>query len=267
MRNLRLEIEYDGAGFAGWQAQNSPQSTVHSPEKKTIQGIIEKTLQKILQEKVKVVGSGRTDAGVSALAQTAHFTTQSLLPADKIKHALNAFLPEDISISRAREVPINFHAIRDAKSKLYCYTILTRDYKPALLRQRVYYCRPGLNLPWMRREARCLIGRHDFKAFCASASSARSTIRTIKKLTIRKYPYFYPALTSQAGKDASLILIDIEADGFLYNMARNITGTLIEVGRGKLAKGSLKKILLSKDRRRAGPTAPAQGLCLIKVRY
>ncbi|MCX5715143.1 MAG: tRNA pseudouridine(38-40) synthase TruA [Candidatus Omnitrophica bacterium] len=258
MRNIKLEIEYDGSGYAGWQVQNR-----HSA--KTIQGKIEKTLQKIIKEKARVVASGRTDAGVSALAQAANFHTSCTLPVEKIKNALNALLPGDIVISQAREVGLNFHAIRDVRSKIYRYSILNRPHRPALSRHGVYFCHFPLDVELMRRQARLLVGRHDFKAFCASGSSACSTIRTIKKITIKKYPHIYPGAVEK--KDDSLIVIDIEADGFLYNMVRNIVGTLVEIGRGRFKKSGIKRILLAKDRKLAGPCAPAKGLCLIKVNY
>ncbi|MCX5697327.1 MAG: tRNA pseudouridine(38-40) synthase TruA [Candidatus Omnitrophica bacterium] len=265
MRNIRIEIEYDGSGYAGWQVQNSPQCTVHSPQKRTIQGTIEKTLQKILKEKVKVIASGRTDAGVSALAQVANFHTHCALPVEKIKNALNALLPKDIAVSRVQDVPLDFHAIRDVRSKVYRYRILNRAHRPALSLRGVYFCRFPLDSGLMRREARVLIGRHDFKAFCASGSSARSTVRTIKKITVGRYPYEYPR--SNTKEDNSLIIIDIEADGFLYNMARSIAGTLVDIGRGRFKKSSMKSLLSARDRRLSGPCAPAQGLCLLKVKY
>jgi tRNA pseudouridine38-40 synthase len=252
MRNLKLQIEYDGTNYAGWQTQ---QTTPHARRKRpTIQQTIVRVLQKILRERVELIVSGRTDAGVHALAQVASFKTDSSLPAEKIRQALNALLPQDIAISGIEEVPLNFHPLRAAKSKIYRYSILNRQYKPALLKNQVYFCPFPLDLNLMRRAARVLVGRHDFKAFCATGSSARSTVRTVKKLNIEKRP-------------PDLIIIEIEAVGFLYKMARNIVGTLIEVGRGRLLPGALRSILLSEDRRRAGPTAPAQGLCLVRVRY
>ncbi len=256
MRNLKITLEYDGTNYAGWQTQKL----------KTIQATLEKTLRKILCEKIKVIGSGRTDAGVHAFEQVANFKTNSTLSPKRIQSALNALLPDDIAVTKAQEVDLKFHAIRNVKSKVYRYTILNRDYPSALLKDRVYLCRFPLDIQSMRREARALVGRHDFKAFCASASSAKTTLRTIKAITIKKIPYSHFS-GPQKQRDNSLIIIDIQADGFLYNMVRSIVGTLIEIGRGRFGKGSLRKILLSRNRSYAGPTAPAKGLCLLKVNY
>jgi len=247
MRNLKLQIEYDGTAYAGWQVQNRHRG-------KTIQQVIEKALCRILQERVRLIGSGRTDAGVHALAQVANFKTNSEIPGLKLRQAFNALLPADISVSIVEDVQPDFHSRFSAKSKAYRYSILNRAYPSALSRGRVYFCPYTLDLDLMRREAACLLGRHDFSAFCASGSDAKNKVRTVKRIFFKKGP-------------GGLIDLEIEADGFLYNMVRNIVGTLIEIGRGKFKKGSMKKILHSKDRRLAGPTAPAEGLYLVKVKY
>lgn len=246
MPNLKLEIEYDGTNYAGWQVQ------AHR-NKKSIQEVLEKTLRKILQEKVRLVTSGRTDAGVHALAQVANFKTSSSIAPDRLRVALNGLLPDDISINKVEEAAENFHSRFDAKSKIYRYTILNRAYPSALLRNTVYFYAYPLDVKLMQKEAVCLLGAHDFKSFQASDKKERGSKRTIKKLRITKC--------------SDSIYFDIEADGFLYNMVRNIVGTLIEIGRGRFPGGSLKKILLAKNRRLAGPTVPARGLCLIKVKY
>lgn len=255
MANIKLIIEYDGTNYAGWQVQNGSQ-------KKTIQEIIEKALQEILQEKVKVTASGRTDAGVHALYQAANFKTRSNLSPAKIKEALNALLPEDIAIKRVSRADQDFNSCRFAKSKLYRYLILNSRLKSAFLCRHAWRVLHPLNLKLMRSEARVLLGRQDFKAFCASGSSAKTTTRTIKRISVKTI-----RPPQSLGGRYPLIAIDIEADGFLYNMARNITGTLVEIGRGRFKKGDLKKILLSRDRRQAGPKAPSRGLFLVKVNY
>lgn len=247
MRNLKITLEYDGENYCGWQTQHS------RIKKPSIQQRLEKTLQKILQEKIKVIGSGRTDAGVHALGQVANFKTQSLLPLNKLKLALNALLPKDISVAKIEEAALTFHSRFSAKSKLYRYNILNQPYRSALLRRQTYFYSYPLNINLMRKEARCLLGRHDFKSFCASAGSSKYTVRAIKRIALKK--------------NGPLITLEIEADGFLYNMVRNIVGTLIEIGRGKFPAGSLKKILLAKERKFAGPTIPARGLVLVKVNY
>lgn len=253
MRNIKLEIEYDGTNYCGWQVQNSPQSTVHSSQKKAIQQTIEKVLSKILQEKIRLIASGRTDAGVHAKGQVANFKTNSQIPLKKLQVALNSLLPQDIAIINVREVNANFHSRFNAKSKLYRYTILNNAQRSAFLRNTAYFYPYFLDLKLMRAESKALLGQHNFKAFQASDKKERSATRTIKNLKINK--------------KKGLVYIDIEADGFLYNMARNIVGTLIEIGRGKLKKGDLEKILQAKDRRLAGPTAGARGLCLLSVKY
>ncbi len=244
MRNLKLEIEYDGTNYCGWQTQRKTNS---------IQEIIEKALRKILQEKIRLIASGRTDAGVHARAQIANFKTKSPISLTKLQRALNGLLPQDIAISAIVEEKPDFHSRFSAKSKAYRYTILNRSYPSAFLRNTVYLYPYTLDIKLMQKEASALLGMHNFSSFRASSKMERDSARTIKSIKITKDKY--------------RIYIDVEADGFLYNMVRNIVGTLLEIGRGKLAKGSLGKILSAKDRRLAGPTAPAKGLCLIKVKY
>lgn len=259
MRNIKLTIEYDGADYCGWQAQRGRQ-------KKTIQETIEKALRKILQEKIKLIASGRTDAGVHAKAQVANFKTKSDITLQKLHRAINGNLPDDITVSKAAEVSLNFHSRFAAKSKVYRYIILNRPYPSALLKDKVYFYPYPLDIKLMRRVSRCLIGRHNFKSFCASGSSVKNTLRTIRRISVKRIGCnLQPPACSL--KDASLVIIDIEADGFLYNMARNIVGTLIEIGRGRFSKGSLKNILAACNRKLAGPTVPAKGLCLMKVNY
>ncbi|MFH1457859.1 MAG: tRNA pseudouridine(38-40) synthase TruA [Candidatus Omnitrophota bacterium] len=246
MRNIKLIIEYDGTRYQGWQVQKRHPS-------KTLQETIEQALQKILQEKIRLVGSGRTDAGVHALAQVAHFRAISGISLEKLHRALNGLLPGDISILGVEECDIHFHSRFDAKSKVYRYTILNRRSRSPLQRDTVYFYPYPLNLRRMRKEAAALLGRHDFKSFQAMDKKERSSIRTIKQVEIIKV--------------GPLVQIDIEADGFLHHMVRNIVGTLIEIGRGRFPEGSMRHILRSKDRKQAGPTVPGKGLCLLEVKY
>lgn len=250
-RNICLTIEYDGTNYCGWQVQNHGKSA--STSSPSIQATIESSLRKILQEKVKLIASGRTDAGVHALAQVANFYTRSKMPLERMQLALNSMLPRDISISKVKLVPDDFHSRFSAKTKFYRYTILARPHHSAFLKNQVYFMPFPIDVRLMQKEARVLLGRHDFKAFRATQKKERNPFKTIKRIKIAKI--------------GDLLTIDIEADGFLYNMARNIVGTLVEIGRGRLAPGSLKKALLSRDRKLAGPTAPAQGLALIRVSY
>ncbi len=250
-RNICLTIEYDGTNYCGWQVQNHSKGAYTSSP--SIQATIESGLREILQEKVKLIASGRTDAGVHALAQVANFHTRSKLPLERIQKALNSLIPRDISITKIELAPDDFHSRFSAKSKLYRYTILARPHHSAFLKNQVYFMPFPIDVLLMQKEARVLLGRHNFKSFQATQKKERNPFKTIKRVKIVK--------------SADLLTIDIEADGFLYNMVRNIVGTLVEIGRGRRAPGSLKKILLSKDRKLAGPNAPARGLALLKVKY
>ncbi len=245
MRNIKLTIEYDGTGYAGWQLQ--------AKKHKTIQGTLEKALWKILRRKIRIAGSGRTDAGVHARAQVANFKTNSGIAVEKLRLALNAVLPDDIAVIKAEDAAPDFHSRFSAKSKVYRYTVLNRKFRPAILRDTVYFVHYPLNVGLMRKEAKALLGRHNFKSFQAADKLERSSVRTIKSLKI--------------ARNGDSINIEIEADGFVYNMVRNIVGTLIDIGRGKFPKGSMRKILSAKDRKFAGQTVPAKGLCLLKIRY
>lgn len=265
MPNILLQIEYDGTDYAGWQIQNrSPSSVVRRPLE-TIQETIEKVLEQVLQEKVKVSGSGRTDAGVHALGQTANFKTESRLGPARIHQALNALLPDDIRIKKARYAKDDFHACSCARSKVYRYVISNSKVASVFLKRYSWHIPYKLDMPLMKKEAKSIIGRHDFSSFCASGSSAKTRVRTIKKISVKET---VSAVSGCAYSGSSpVIIIEIEADGFLYNMARNIVGTLVEIGRGRLAPGSMDKILKARERRTAGPTAQARGLFLVKVKY
>lgn len=243
-RNIKLTIQYDGTGYAGWQSQTNAVS---------IQQVIEKTLKRILGEKVTLKAAGRTDSGVHTKGQVANFKTSSALPLKNIRNALNSLLPKDITISGISDMGLKFDSQHHAKSKLYRYTLVTADYVEPFIRDFAVRCKYILDIRTMKREASHLLGRHDFRSFQAKGGPKKDTARTIKKISVEK--------------KGNLVYIDIEADGFLYNMARNIVGTLIEVGRGKFRKGATEEILLKKDRAFSGPTAPAKGLCLVKVKY
>jgi tRNA pseudouridine38-40 synthase len=251
MRNIRLTIEYDGTNYQGWQIQQNRPHTLK--KEKTIQGIIEKALSQILQEEVRIIGASRTDTGVHAKGQTANFKTESEMPVAAIQRAVNSILPKDIIIKDVKEADLDFHARFDARSKTYRYQILNQGCNSVFTRSYHYHISYALDHRLMKKEARVLIGRHDFKSFQAADKKEKGSIRTIKRISVKKI--------------GNLINIDVKADGFLYNMVRNIVGTLIEIGRGKFPCGSMKKILAAKDRNKAGPTAPAKGLCLMQVLY
>jgi tRNA pseudouridine38-40 synthase len=251
MPNFKLTIEYDGRNFSGWQIQKKGE--------RTVQGKISLALERITRKPVTLIGAGRTDSGVHALGQIAHAKLDSHLSADTLLKALNANLPDDIAILKVQKVPVSFHAQYSAKAKVYRYTILNRKARAAQKRGFYTHIPQDLDLPLMKSESKVLRGCHNFSSFTASNpylkkhGIKKNTIRNIKKIS------FFCS--------KGFILIDIEADGFLYKMVRNIIGTLIEIGLGRIKKGELKKILCVKVRRNAGPTAPAQGLCLLKVKY
>jgi len=251
VRNFKLTIEYAGTRYHGWQVQNGRQKA--DVRCQTIQEIIEKTLRKILQEDIKLTVAGRTDAGVHALAQVANFKSSSRMPLEKLRWALNCLLPEDIKVTRINNVGLDFNSRFCAKSKLYRYTVLNRKYSSALLADRVYFFHHHLDVNLMRREANVLLGRHNFTSFQAADTRPRNPLRTIKLIKI--------------SKDKDFLHIDIAADSFLYNMVRSIAGTLLEIGRGRFPRGSMKHILKACNRKLAGPTLPAKGLFLVKVKY
>ena len=244
MRNILLKIEYDGTSYSGWQSQKNA---------KSIQDTIEAALKRITGRKARLISCGRTDAGVHALDHIANFKTDSKIPPFKLRRALNSVLPKDVVIKDLKEVPLKFHSRFGARSKRYRYTIINGPSPPAILRNVTAYVPYKLDTTLMKKEAKSLIGKHDFKSFQAADKTERSSVRTIKQIQIKK--------------NGEAIIIDVEADGFLYNMARNIAGTLIDVGRGRIPAGSMKKILKAKERSAAGQTAPARGLCLIRVKY
>ncbi|MCK4245152.1 MAG: tRNA pseudouridine(38-40) synthase TruA [Candidatus Omnitrophica bacterium] len=249
MRNIRLTISYDGTNYSGWQRQKG------SLEKGTIQGTIEEALERLLQEKVKLIGSGRTDSGVHATAQVANFKTKSSLSLREIRRGLNGLLDKDIRIKNIKGVPEKFNSRYAVCSKTYQYIISHQD--SPFLEHYTCFCPTQLDLPAMRKAAKALLGKHDFSSFQAAGSRIKDSVRSIKKLSIRKKKAIL----------GNLILIEIEADGFLYKMARNIIGTLLEVGQGKKVPRDIKKILDKKNRKFAGPTAPAKGLYLKEVKY
>lgn len=253
MRNFKLEIEYDGTHYYGWQVQNGKKAGASYRSSRTIQHVLEQVLKKILQEDIKLTVAGRTDSGVHALSQVANFKSSSRMPFEKLRWAANCLLPEDIKVTRIKNVGLDFNSRFCAKSKLYRYTILNRKYSSALLANRVCFFHHHLDVGLMRREAKVLLGRHNFTSFQTTETRQRNPLRTIERIKI--------------SKDKDFLFIDIQADSFLYNMVRNIVGTLLEIGRGKFPEGSMIKILKSRNRKLAGPTVPAKGLCLLRVKY
>jgi tRNA pseudouridine38-40 synthase len=243
MRNIKITIQYNGKNYCGWQKQNN------SPG---IQGTIEKAIFDITREEVKITGSGRTDAGVHALGQVANFKTNSQIPVDRIPNALNAKLPKDISIVKAEDVDEDFHSRYSAKKKTYRYQIYNSPYRSPIYPDISYPVKYDLDIDKMKKEAKSLIGTYDFKGFMSSGSSVIDTVRTIYNIEV--------------SKSEDLIIIEIEGNGFLYNMVRIIAGTLVDIGRGRITE-KMSTIIESKSRSMAGHTAPAHGLFLKKVDY
>lgn len=244
MRNIKLIIEYDGKGFNGWQKQ---------PNKLNIQGEIERAIEEITGESIDLIASGRTDAGVHSLGQTANFKTESKIPIEKIPIAINSKLKQSIIIKSAEEVDERFHSRYNVKSKKYKYTINNSKYGSAIYRNVEYHFPIKLNIENMQKAAKYFEGEHDFKAFKASGTSSKSSVRKIYK--------------AEVIKNEDRIYIELTGNGFLYNMVRIISGTLLDVGSGKIAPEEIKNIIETKDRKLAGKTLPPQGLCLVEVNY
>lgn len=243
-RNIKLTLEYDGTAYNGFQRQDGLP---------TIQAELERAVAIITKARSGVIGAGRTDAGVHARGQVASFRTEARMPAEKFAPALNSVLARDIRVLAAEEVPLGFHARYDARSKTYEYTIDTRPVPSVFLRKYAHHVPFALDLEAMQRACSYLVGPHDFRSFAAAHGGAKTFTRDVKRLLPES--------------DGDLVRMTVEADGFLYNMVRIMVGTLVLVGMGKLTPGEVQAIRDAKDRRLAGPTAPARGLCLVRVDY
>jgi|TARA_B100000315_G_scaffold195228_1_gene186034 tRNA pseudouridine38-40 synthase len=259
MRNIKLTIQYDGSNYHGWQIQ---------PNGISIQQVIEEAIFSITKKEPKLTTSGRTDAGVHALSQVANFKTTSMLDTDKLQKGLNSILPKDIVILDAQEVPLDFHARICAKKKLYRYDIYNSPFPDAFsfkFAKFIPYC---LNASSMKIASQHFLGKHDFSAFRSSSCEAKTTVRTIYKIDLsQKFSNNTKNSINKLSFTPCWITIEVEGNGFLKNMVRNIVGTLIEVGREKLVPEDIIKILASRDRKNAGPTASPHGLFLVRVFY
>jgi tRNA pseudouridine38-40 synthase len=245
VRNLKLTIRYDGTEFFGWQTQ---------PGQRTVQETIEKAIASITQEeRVRVNCSGRTDSGVHAVGQVANVYTASTLSCAALLKAINAKLPDDVRLRELGEAPQSFCANKDALRKRYRYVIQDGRLHDPFMRRYAWFVRQTLDVEAMRRASRCLVGRHDFRSFETEWPNRLTSVRTITHLSVNRFGEF--------------IWIDVEADGFLYNMVRAIAGTLVQVGRGFWPESQVEEVLRAMDRRLAGPTAPPEGLFLMRVTY
>lgn len=244
MRRIMLEVAYDGTRYCGWQVQ---------PNGITIEGELNRELSRILKEDIRVIGASRTDAGVHALGNVAVFDTGARIPGEKVAFALNQSLPEDIRIQRSREVPPDFHPRHCRTRKTYEYHIFNHTFENPIGRQYAWFVHQKLDVANMQKAAKVLEGTHDFKSFCSIHTHVENTVRTI-----------YCCDVSRQDRE---ITIHIEGDGFLYNMVRIITGTLVEAGLGKYDSVDIKSILERQDREVAGKTAPARGLMLVNIAF
>ena len=244
MKRIKLTIAYDGTNYCGWQIQ---------PNGITIEEVMNKALGKLTGESIQVIGASRTDSGVHAMGNVAVFDTETTIPTEKIAMALNQRLPEDIVVVKSEEVPLDFHPRYCDCSKTYEYHIINTRIPIPTERLTNYFVSYTLDFDKMREAASYLVGEHDFASFCNVRTDVESTIRTITALDI---------LT-----EGNRVTIRITGNGFLYNMVRIIVGTLIRVGRGFYEPEKVKEILVAKDRKAAGVTAPAHGLMLMKIEY
>lgn len=255
MKKIKLLLEYDGTAYQGWQIQKKGT---------TIQGIIEDRILKIAGEKSRIIGASRTDAGAHALGQIAAYITESRFNLETIKRALNALLPLDIRVLEASEVDDSFNPRYSAVKKSYFYIITNQRESSAFLHRYSWLVKQPLELKSLIEAAQVLIGTYDFSSFMGTGSSIKNTVRQIFSLSIERFEMIDFMTTGLKGE---FIKIRIEANGFLRHMVRNIVGTLVEVGRGKIPAGRIRKILESHDRRLAGPTAPPNGLFLESIVY
>ena len=243
-KNYKMTICYDGSRDYGWE---------HQPDRDTIQGKLENVLSRMCGEDIDVIGAGRTDAGVHAKAMVANAVLNTELSPEEIRDYMNRYLPDDIAVKEVREASERFHARYKAVGKLYCYTCFDGPVKPVFQRKYVTILDFHPDVEKMRRAAAYLEGKHDYKSFCGNPKMKKSTVRVVDKIEIvRKGGFIY---------------FNFHGTGFLQNMVRILTGTLLEVGKGKIKPEQMPEILEAKNRQAAGPTAPPGGLCLVKVDY
>ena len=243
-RRIRLIIQYDGTNYVGWQLQENGIS---------VQQRLNEAILAVTGEQIQLHGSGRTDSGVHARAQVAHFDTDARMPANKFAIAMNMRLPRDIRVLYSEEAPEEFHARFSAKNKTYRYTLQLGPHADVFCRDTALHVHTPLNLERMQAAAQDALGEHDFFAFMSAGSKLEHTVRTI--------------LRSEWSQSGQFLYYDVSANGFLYNMVRILVGTMLEIGSGKLPQDSIAKAINSKNRADAGPTAPPQGLALMRVQY
>ena len=244
MRRIKLTVAYDGTNYCGWQLQ---------PNGVTIEEILNGTLSELLKEPVCVIGASRTDSGVHALGNVAVFDTESRIPGEKLCYAVNQKLPEDIRVLESEEVPLDWHPRKQNSVKTYEYKILNCRISVPTRRLYAHFCYYSLDVEKMRQGAAYLLGEHDFKSFCSNKRMKKSTVRRIDQIGIHA--------------DGTKVVFTYTGNGFLYNMVRILTGTLLEVGLGKRRPEEMKAVLEARNREAAGATAPPEGLFLMQVEY
>lgn len=244
MKRVMLVVAYDGTNYCGWQVQ---------PNAVTVEGVINQKLSELLKEEIKVIGASRTDSGVHALGNVAVFDTEARIPGEKMSYALNQRLPDDIRIQKSMEVPLDFHPRYCKCWKEYEYRIFNGEFANPMERLYSYFVYKKLDVEAMRKAATYLVGEHDFKSFCSTATQAETTVRTVFGIDV--------------DKQDKVITIKVRGNGFLYNMVRIIVGTLVQVGLGFYEPERVKEMLEAEDRTVAGPTAPACGLRLNEIFY
>jgi len=244
MKRIMLVVAYDGTNYCGWQVQNNGN---------TIEGELNKALSALFGESIEVIGASRTDSGVHALGNVAVFDTQARMPAEKMVYAINRRLPDDIRVQKSFQVADDFHPRKCACTKYYEYRILNREFELPSQRLNTYFYRRPLNVEDMQAACNYFLGEHDFKSFCSIHTQAETTVRTIYSLNVEK--------------EGDIISIRISGNGFLYNMVRIIAGTLIQVGIGAVKPEAVEEMIAVCDRQAAGPTAPPEGLTLVRMEY
>jgi tRNA pseudouridine38-40 synthase len=244
VKNIKLTIEYDGTDFCGWQKQVG---------RRTVEGVLNNALSVVLNEEVSIIGSGRTDAKVHALGQVANFKSETQISLDRFSRAVNSYLPRDVAILFAEEVPMEFHSRFDPKRKTYLYKVQNASVCRPVYRNYAGHYYRNLEEEKMRKALQIFVGEHDFKAFMSAGSKIKKTVRTIYKAEI--------------SRENDLLIIEVEGNGFLYNMVRRIVGIVLEAGSGSLEIDEISKILEEKDNRRTMRLAPPQGLYLKTVKY
>lgn len=250
MRRIRLIVSYDGTNYCGWQIQDNGE---------TIEGELTKALCTWLKEDVELIGASRTDSGVHAYGNIAVFDTESRIPAEKFAIGVNHYLPEDIRVLRSDEVEADYHPRYRETEKTYEYTVLNTKINLPTYARYSYHVYHKLDFEQMKQAAACIVGKHDFSAFCSAGSQVKSKVRTVYEVSLERQE-------ANGCNGGEIIRIRVRGNGFLYNMVRIIAGTLVEVGEGRRSVSDVEQAILTGERKKAGPTAPPQGLVLVEIR-